>query len=50
MPWRGPDHAGEFPTLGWLVGEWIEAHCVIPDGDQIGDPYLLTDEMWTFLA
>jgi hypothetical protein len=50
MPWRGPEHAGEFPTLGWLVGEWIEANCVIPDGDHIGEPYILTDEMWTFLA
>jgi hypothetical protein len=50
MPWRGPEHPGEFPTLGWLVGEWIESHCVIPDGDDIGKPYLLTDEMWTFLA
>jgi hypothetical protein len=50
MPWRGPDSPGEFPTLGWTVGEWIEAYCVIPDGDQIGDPYLLTDEMWRFLA
>jgi len=50
MPWRGPEHPGEFPTLGWLVGEWIESHCVIPDGDDIGEPYLLTDEMWTFLA
>lgn len=50
MPWRGPDHPGGFPSLGWAVGEWIEAHCVIPDGDQIGDPYLLTDEMWRFLA
>jgi hypothetical protein len=50
MPWRGPEHPGEFPTLGWLVGEWIEGHCVVPDGDDIGTPYLLTDEMWTFLA
>jgi hypothetical protein len=50
VPWRGSDYPGEFPTLGWQVGEWIEAHCVIPDGDRIGDPYLLTDEMWTYLA
>ncbi|MFI7656062.1 hypothetical protein ACIBX9_25615 [Streptomyces albidoflavus] len=50
MGWRGPERPGEFPTLGWLVGEWIEAHCVVPDGDDIGQPYLLTDEMWTFLA
>lgn len=50
MPWRGAEYAGEFPSLGWLVGEWIEEHCVIPDGDRLGDPYLLTDEMWLFLA
>lgn len=50
MPWRGPSYRGEFPTLGWLVGEWIEEHCVIPDNDHLGEPYLLTDEMWTFLV
>lgn len=49
MPWRGPRLDGEFPTLGYDVGEWIEAHCVIPDGYQMGEPYLLTDEQWTFL-
>lgn len=50
MPWRGPEHEGEFPSLGWQVGEWIEAHCVIPDGDHQGDPFLLTDEMWQFVV
>ncbi|WP_416902746.1 hypothetical protein [Micromonospora echinospora] len=50
VPWRGPEHPGEFPSLGWLIGEWIEEHCVIPDGDRLGEPYLLTDEMWTFLV
>lgn len=50
MPWRGPEHPGEFPTLGWLVGDWIEEHCVIPDGDHLGEPYELTEEMWRFLA
>jgi hypothetical protein len=50
MPWRGPEEPGEVPTLGYLVGEWIEANCVIPDLDLKGTPYLLTDEMWTFLA
>lgn len=48
--WRGPQHRGEFPTLGWLVGDWIEEHCVIPDRDHQGEPYKLTDEMWRFLA
>ncbi len=49
MPWRGPDAPGEFPTLGWAVGQWIESHVVIPDGYQMGEPYRLTDEMWNFL-
>ena len=49
MPWRGPNEEGEAPTLGNAVGEWIEEHCVIPDGDYGGSPFLLTDEMWEFL-
>lgn len=46
MPWRGPSYPGEFPSLGWSIGAWIEEHVVIPDGPQRGTPYLLTDEMW----
>lgn len=49
MPWRGAEVEGEFPTLGYDVGEWIEAHCVVPDGYLQGQPYRLTDEMWAFL-
>lgn len=49
MPWRGPRTKGEFPTLGYLVGEWIEANCVIPDGLHQDEPYRLTDEMLGFL-
>jgi hypothetical protein len=49
MPWRGPREPGEFPTLGYLVAEWIEAMVVIPDGEQQGQPYRLTDEMLWFL-
>jgi hypothetical protein len=40
----------ELPTLGDLVGHWIEQHVAIPDGPKRGDPYLLTEEMWRFLA
>jgi len=47
--WRGPLHKGEFPTLGYAVGEWIEANCVIPDGLHQGEPYRLTDEMLRFV-
>lgn len=49
MPWRKPQVEGEFPTLGYQVGEWIEEFCVIPDGIHQGEPYKLTDEMWRFL-
>lgn len=49
MPWRGPDYPGAFPTLGYLVADWIEDRCVIPDGDHAGEPYVLTDEMLRFL-
>lgn len=50
MPWRGPSEEGEFPTLGYDVGEWIEANLVVPDGYRAGQPLKLTDEMWTFLV
>jgi hypothetical protein len=50
MPWRSPEYEGEFPSLGWAVGEWIEEHCVIPDREFAGDPFVLTDEMWRFLV
>ncbi|MCB0882686.1 MAG: hypothetical protein KDC33_10795 [Thermoleophilia bacterium] len=50
MPWRGPEVPGEVPTLGGLVVEWIEAHCVIPDGIHAGEPFLLTREMADFVA
>lgn len=49
MPWRGPQYPKEFPTLGYEVGEYIQAHCVIPDGDHQAEPYILTDEMLRFL-
>lgn len=49
MPWRGPTEPGEFPTLGYLVADWIEAHCVVPDGDRAGEPFRLTDEQLRFV-
>lgn len=38
-----------FPTLGFLVADFIEAKCVIPDRDQAGEPFILTDEQCRFL-
>lgn len=43
MPWRGPDYPGAFPTLGWLVAEWIEEMCAVPDRHVAGEPLRLTD-------
>lgn len=54
MPWRGEQAEYEatglrYPTLGVEAVGWIEENCVIPDGDQQGDPFRLTNEMVRFL-
>jgi hypothetical protein len=36
-------------TLG-VVAAWIEAHCVIPDGDDVGRPFELGSEQFAFVA
>lgn len=50
MPWRGASPGDPWPTLGWEVAEWIQANCVIPDGDFAGDPFILTDEQLRFVV
>jgi hypothetical protein len=47
--WRGPAEPGEFPTLGWLVLDWIEANLIVPDGPRRGAPLTLTNEQCRFL-
>lgn len=37
-------------SLGYLGMWWIEAHCVIPDGDNAGDPFVPTLDHRVFLA
>lgn len=49
MPWRGPEFEGDFPTLGLLLGQWIEDNCIIATGPRRGYPYLLTPEMWSHM-
>lgn len=44
MPWRGPSYDGEFPSLGWQVLDWAEAHFKVPDGPLAGERLTLTDE------
>jgi hypothetical protein len=46
VPWRGPEYKGEFPTLGYLVGDWMEENLIIPDRAARGRPFRLTDEQW----
>lgn len=48
--WRGPEYPGEFPTLGYVVADWIEANCAIPDGEQAGESFVLTDEQLRFVC
>lgn len=37
----------DFPTLGFLVADWIEQHCIIPDGFKRGRPYVMADwQLW----
>lgn len=33
-----------------VATDWIEAHCVVPDGDRRGEFFLLSDEQFTFTA
>jgi hypothetical protein len=49
VPWREPEVPGEFPTLGYQVADWIESRCAIPDREEVGKPFLLTDEQLRFL-
>ena len=36
-------------SLGYAVADWIEANCVVPDGEHMGEAYELTTEMLRFL-
>jgi hypothetical protein len=36
----------EFPTLGWGVAALVQSVCAIPDGQRMGEPYLLTDDQF----
>lgn len=37
----------DFPTLGFLAADWIEAHCIVPDGFSLGQPFILDGwQLW----
>lgn len=50
MPWRSPEYEGEFPSLGWVVADFIQANMVVPLGSAAGAPLVLTDEQLAFLV
>jgi hypothetical protein len=44
---KGPDWVVAWPTLGFLVGDWVTQHCIIPDGWLKGDPFEMYDwQLW----
>lgn len=37
----------DFPTL-WVAADWIEAHCVVPDGFRRNEPFKMYDwQLWS---
>lgn len=50
MPWRGPEHDGEFPSLGWGLLDWFESNFKIADGPMAGQPLVMTDEQATIIV
>jgi hypothetical protein len=44
-----PDQIVDFPTL-FVAADWIEAHCVVPDGFDKGEPFGMVDwQLWAVL-
>jgi hypothetical protein len=47
-PTTEDEYRVDFPVL-WVALEWVERHCVIPDGFHKGNPYILADwQAWVF--
>lgn len=42
--WRGPSYEGEYPTLGYIVLDWLHAHLPSPADDT--QPFDPTDEQY----
>lgn len=47
----GPDEfVVDFPSLGFLAADWIQEHCIVPDGFKKGQPYVMADwQLWCTL-
>jgi hypothetical protein len=44
-----PDYVVTFPTL-WVAPDWIERHCVVPDGFDRGNPFEMVEwQLWALV-
>jgi len=48
MPWRGPQHEDDFPSLGWMLLDWWSDHLANPRDEN--DALVLTDEQALILV
>jgi hypothetical protein len=47
MATGNPDWVVRWPTLGFLVADWIAQHCIVPDGFRKGEPFEMYDwQLW----
>lgn len=42
MPWRGPEHEDDFPSLGWMLLEWWSDYLTNPRDEN--EPMVFTNE------
>lgn len=41
------EYVVDFPTLGFLIADWVERHCIIPDGFRQGKPFAMYEwQLW----
>lgn len=41
------EYVVRWPTLGFLITDWIEAHCIVPNGFSKGAPFVAYDwQLW----
>jgi hypothetical protein len=41
------DWVVNFPTIGFLAADWVEAHCIVPDGFSLGQPFVMDGwQLW----
>jgi hypothetical protein len=48
VPWRGPQHENDFPSLGWALLDWWSTHLSSPRDET--EPLIFTDEQALILV